>query len=68
MQKMSIQKEGIVVDPFMGSGSTIAAAQAVGYTSIGIERLEEYYLMSQDAIPKLSKLATKQAQLSLSIA
>lgn len=60
--------EGVVIDPFMGSGSTIAAAEAIGYTSIGIERLEEYYLMSQQAIPKLSKLVTEQAQLGLLIA
>lgn len=59
--------EGIVVDPFMGSGSTIAAAEALAYKSIGIERLEEYYLMAQQAIPRLSQLATGQEQLSLSI-
>jgi site-specific DNA-methyltransferase (adenine-specific) len=59
--------EGIVVDPFMGSGSTIAAAQAVGYYSIGLERHEEYYLMSKQAIPELSRLITREAQLSLSL-
>lgn len=57
--------EGIVIDPFMGSGSTIAAAEAIGYTCIGVERLEEYYKLSQKAIPQLARLATKQAQLSL---
>src|SRR3954466_3581608 len=30
--------EGTVLDPFMGAGSTIAAAVAVGYRSVGIER------------------------------
>ena len=29
--------EGIVLNPFMGGGSTVAAACAVGYESIGIE-------------------------------
>src|SRR6266567_2772613 len=29
--------EGVVLDPFTGGGSTIAAAIAVGYQSIGIE-------------------------------
>lgn len=57
--------EGIVVDPFMGSGSTIAAAKAVGYYSIGLERYEEYYMMSKRAIPELSQLITQDAQLSL---
>ncbi len=59
--------EGIVLDPFMGSGSTVAAAEAIGYACIGIERYEEYYTMSQQAIPVLSRLTTKKAQLSLSL-
>ncbi len=59
--------EGIIVDPFMGSGSTVAAAEAIDYISVGIERREEYYSMSQQAIPELSRLITEEAQLSLSI-
>ena len=58
--------EGIVVDPFMGSGSTVAAAEAVGYSCLGVERYEEYYAMSQQAVPVLVNLNTKEAQLSLS--
>ncbi|MBM3151844.1 MAG: site-specific DNA-methyltransferase [Chloroflexi bacterium] len=60
--------EGIVLDPFMGSGSTIAAANAVGYSSIGIERIDEYYQMSKQAIKKLSAIVVKDAQLVLSFA
>ncbi|MBI2940032.1 MAG: site-specific DNA-methyltransferase [Chloroflexi bacterium] len=48
---------GVVVDPFMGSGSTIAAAEAVGLSAIGVERLPEYYQMSLQAIPRLKGLA-----------
>lgn len=48
--------EGIIVDPFMGSGSTVAAAEAVGISCIGIERYPEYYEMSRRAIPKLAAL------------
>ncbi|MBW8036005.1 MAG: site-specific DNA-methyltransferase [Planctomycetes bacterium] len=48
--------EGIIVDPFMGSGSTVAAAEAVGYSCIGVERYREYYELAADAIPKLAKL------------
>lgn len=60
--------KGIVLDPFMGSGSTIAAANVVGYSSIGIERMDEYYKMSRQAIPKLSSIFVKDAQLELSFA
>ncbi len=45
--------EGIIVDPFAGSGSTIAAAQAVGYRSIGIENDPHYVDLARTAIPKL---------------
>jgi len=60
--------EGIVVDPFMGSGSTVAAAEAIGYSCIGVERYEEYYTMSQQAIPALASLGIRETQLSLPLA
>jgi DNA modification methylase len=49
--------EGIVLDPFMGSGATLAAASALGLQSIGIERNDEYYRLARAAIPQLAKLA-----------
>lgn len=48
--------EGIVCDPFAGSGSTLAAAEAVGYSSIGVERDENYFATACEAIPKLAAL------------
>ena len=45
--------EGIVLDPFAGAGSTLAAAEVVGYQSIGIEKDEHYFEMAQKAIPRL---------------
>lgn len=48
--------EGIVLDTFAGAGSTLAAAEAVGYASIGIEKDADYYEMACRAIPALSKL------------
>jgi ABC-type dipeptide/oligopeptide/nickel transport system ATPase component len=48
--------DGIVLDPFMGSGSTIAAAAWCGYRAIGLERSREYYDMAIGAIPQLVRL------------
>jgi site-specific DNA-methyltransferase (adenine-specific) len=48
--------KGIVLDPFAGSGSTLAAAEAVGYQSIGIEKDDTYFTMAAAAIPKLAAL------------
>jgi DNA modification methylase len=49
--------EGVVLDPFMGSGSTIAAAIAVGYQSIGIESDPTFFEIAAKAIPALSMFA-----------
>ncbi|MBE0549132.1 MAG: site-specific DNA-methyltransferase [Rubrivivax sp.] len=48
--------QGVVLDPFAGSGSTLAAAEAVGYSSIGIERDAQYCALARDAIPRLAAL------------
>lgn len=48
--------EGLVVDPFMGSGSTIAACEAVGVCGIGVERLPDYFHLATEAIPKLAAI------------
>jgi len=45
--------EGILVDTFAGAGSTLAAAEAVEYESIGIEKDEYYFQMACDSIPRL---------------
>ena len=48
--------EGVVVDTFAGSGSTLAAAEAVGYASTGIERDLHYFETATKAIEPLSNL------------
>ena len=48
--------DGTILDPFAGSGSTCAAAAALGLSSIGIERDREYYEMALDAVPRLASL------------
>lgn len=52
--------EGTILDPFMGSGSTIAAASACGLDSIGLEANEEYFQMARKAIPALARLTPKE--------
>lgn len=56
--------KGVVVDPFMGSGSTVAAAEAVGYKCIGVERYDDYFEMATKAVPRLIvvKAAAKSSQ------
>jgi DNA modification methylase len=49
--------EGVVCDPFAGSGSTLAAANAVGYDSVGVESDPAFVKMAKRAIPKLAGLA-----------
>jgi DNA modification methylase len=48
---------GIILDPFMGAGSTIAAAIAVGYRSIGIESDPAFFNVAIKGIPALSALS-----------
>jgi len=45
--------EGTVLDPFAGAASTLAAAEAIGYCSIGIEKDARYFDIAREALPKL---------------
>ena len=45
---------GIVLDPFMGSGSTGKAAALEGFNFIGIEREAEYVAIAQARINHVS--------------
>jgi len=47
---------GVLADPFAGSGSTVAAAEAVGYSCIGVERYQSYYDLAVNAVPQLRAL------------
>ncbi len=51
--------EGTVLDPFMGGGSTLAAANAVGYSSVGVELDLEFFEIAQRSITALGELTVK---------
>lgn len=59
--------KGVVLDPFAGSGTTLAACQYLRVNGIGIERDPEYFALAQRAIPELASLksaaTTKQPPL-----
>ena len=48
--------QGLVLDPFAGAASTLAAAEAIGYESIGIERDKDYFAIAREALPRLAAL------------
>ncbi len=52
--------EGVVLDTFAGTGSTLAAAEAVGYKSIGVEKDDTYFSIGSTAISKLAKFQIKE--------
>ena len=49
-------KNGTVLDPFMGSGSTGMAAKDEGFEFIGIEREKEYFEIAESRITRFAPL------------
>lgn len=60
--------KGVLVDPFMGCGSTIAAAEALGYVAIGVEKHREYFEMTKRTIKPLSLVGVPRDQVKLAFA
>lgn len=58
----STDKNGVVLDPFMGSGSTMVACANTGRRGIGIELMQEYYDIA------VKRVKDAQAQLKLDLA
>lgn len=48
--------QGLVLDPFMGAGSTLAAANAVGYESIGVEYDKKFFGLAKSSVAKLAAI------------
>ena len=51
--------KGKILDPFAGSGSTLAACNAIGYESVGVEADRQYYELACRSIPRLAALEIK---------
>lgn len=51
---------GIIYDPFAGSGSTLAAAEALGLHSIGTDRDIGYFRMARRAFTPLATLQVRE--------
>jgi len=45
--KLFTKEENVVLDPFMGSGTTVVVANKMGRIGIGIEIVEEYYRLAE---------------------
>lgn len=48
--------DGVVLDTFAGSATTLAACEALGVTGIGTEIDPHYFEMARQAIPRLAEL------------
>src|SRR5438034_8819876 len=53
--------EGTILDPFMGSGSTIAAAEACDLRSIGLEINADFFKLAVKAVPALADYSPPEA-------
>jgi site-specific DNA-methyltransferase (adenine-specific) len=51
---------GVVLDPFMGAGSTLAAANAVGYDSVGTELDSSFFNIAVSSVEKLGSIKVKE--------
>ncbi len=52
-------ERGTLLDPFMGSGSTIAAAANLGLKSVGVEINRRYFALARASIPRLAKFEVR---------
>lgn len=61
--KLFTKKGDWVLDPFMGSGTTVAVAQRMERNSIGIDILPEYFNLAQSKVKP--QMEMRPAQLAL---
>lgn len=61
--KLFTQKSDCVLDPFMGSGTTVFVAQRLERNAIGIEILAEYFNAAQQSIKPIKEIRPSQIAL-----
>ncbi len=59
--KLFTRKGDKILDPLMGSGTTVRVAQRMGRNSIGIEIVPEYYKLARRQIAEQEKLLIKES-------
>lgn len=52
--KLMTNEGDVVVDPFLGSGTTALAAMKLGRQFVGVEQNEEYVRLAEERIAKLT--------------
>jgi site-specific DNA-methyltransferase (adenine-specific) len=63
---LGTETQGIVLDPYIGSGTTAVAAKLLGHKYIGIDRSEEYIKMTNDRLDNApSEMPKIQEELEL---
>ncbi len=62
--RLVTRKGGIVLDPFLGSGTTGIAALQEGMLFVGIEKDENYYEIAEERLSQ-TKTANPETQLGL---
>jgi site-specific DNA-methyltransferase (adenine-specific) len=56
--------KGVICDPFMGSGSTVAAAEALHLQCVGVEKLDNYFELASKSVRPLSLIPVARDQIS----
>lgn len=61
--RYSVPPGGMVLDPFMGSGTTLVVAKSLGMHAVGVEASEEYFSIATERLRALDNVsgATKVA-------
>jgi len=57
-------KDGLLLDPFAGSGTTLVACKQLGFNAVGIEKEEDYCKIAKARIDAV-EIEPKQLEMSM---